>query len=255
MAVSQRKANFEAAISKHEMAMDKRRAVVKSFYRVRQALGWLGLMLPVLLVASGLIATTGVEPSISDFFHTVSRDIYVGVLFSIGTFLLVYEGYDRQHDESIADNVLASIAGVAVFGVALFPNESPTGEVASVVQATVGVGVSPLFHYTCAFVFFYCMGHFCMFKFSKTTDQRRRKIYIICGWAIVVSCAGLFFGSIAKRMGPQEVSDFVTRTDLIFWVEALGVWAFSIAWLVKGRADQQMLAIVPAVSPELRNMR
>lgn len=244
-----RKARFDASIAKHEQAMDKRRAVVKSFYRVRQALGWLGFLLPVLLMASGFVARTGVEPSISDFFHTVSRDIYVGIMFSIGTFLLVYEGYDRQPDETIADNWLATIAGISVFGVALFPNESPTGEIASVVQQTVGIGLSPLFHYTCAFVFFYCMGHFCLFKFSKTADKPRRKIYRACGWAIVVSCAALFVGSIAKNVGSPQVSGFVVSYDVIFWIEVLGVWAFSLAWLVKGRADQEMLAIAPVMRP------
>ncbi|WP_299303074.1 hypothetical protein [uncultured Litoreibacter sp.] len=247
MPAQDRKAKFDAAIAKHEQAMDKRRAVVKSFYRVRQALGWLGFMLPVLLMVSGMLARTGVEPSISDFFHTVSRDIFVGIMFSIGTFLIVYEGYDRQPDETIADNWLATIAGISVFGVALFPNESPTGEIASVVQQTVGVGLSPLFHYSCAFVFFYCMGHFCMFKFSKTSDKPRRKIYRGCGWAIIFSCAGLFFGSIAKKMGPPDVSAFIVDFDVIFWVEVVGVWAFSLAWLVKGRADQEMLAIAPTV--------
>ena len=246
MPAADRKAKFDASIAKHEQMMDKRRAVVKSFYRVRQALGWLGFMLPVLLIFSGFIARTGVEPSISDFFHTVSRDIFVGIMFSIGTFLIVYEGYDRQPDETIADNWLATVAGISVFGVALFPNESPTGEVASVIQQTVGVGLSPLFHYSCAFVFFYCMGHFCMFKFSKTSDKPRRKIYRACGWAIIASCAGLFVGSIAKNAGNPALSAFVVDFDVIFWVEAVGVWAFSLAWLVKGRADQEMLALAPA---------
>ena len=168
---------FDLAIDRHAHAENTRREVIKSYYRVRQALGYLGFSLPFLLILSGLVANANLEPSLSDFFHTVSRDIFVGVLFSIGTFLVIYEGYEREPGESFTDNWLATVAGIAVFGVALFPNESPSGQVAAVTQQLVGVQISPIFHYSSCFVFFYCMGHFCMFRFSKTRDQRRRRFY------------------------------------------------------------------------------
>ena len=223
-----------------EFAKAKRREVVRSYFRVRQALGWLGLSLPVLLILTGALSD-GLAPSVSDFFHTLSRDVYVGVLVSIGIFLFVYEGYDRQPGETLADNWIATVAGVSVIGVALFPNESPTGEVASLTQHLVGVSLSPAFHYTSAFIFFYCMGHFCMFRFSKTTDMRRRRIYRACGWAIIASCAGLFAATIMRQAGSPEVSALVTDWQIVFWVEVLGVCAFSIAWIVKGRGDKEVL--------------
>ncbi len=210
-------------------------------FRVRQALGWLGFSLPVLLILTGVFSG-GLAPSVSDFFHTLSRDVYVGVLFSIGVFLFVYEGYDRQPDETLADNWIATIAGISVIGVALFPNESPTGEVAALTQHIVGVKLSPLFHYSSAFVFFYCMGHFCMFRFAKTQDLRRRRIYRRCGWAIILSCAGLFVATIMRQAGTPAMSDFVTQWQLVFWIEVLGIWAFSLAWIVKGSGDKELLA-------------
>lgn len=227
---------------KPAQAEERRRMVIRSYYRVRQALGWLGLSLPFLLGLAGLVSPEGMAPSVSDFFHTLARDIYVGVLFSIGIFLLVYEGYDRQPGESLTDNWLATVAGISVIGVAIFPNESPTGDVASLTQHLVGVGLSPLFHYSCAFIFFYCMGHFCMFRFARTGDRRRRRIYLTCGWAIIASCAGLFVATLMRQAGTPAMSAFVTDYELVFWVEVLGIWAFSWAWIVKGRGDQELLA-------------
>ena len=223
-----------------ELAKARRREVVRSYFRVRQALGWLGLSLPFLLILTGILSD-GLAPSVSDFFHTLSRDVYVGVLVSIGIFLLVYEGYDRQPGETFADNWIATVAGVSVIGVALFPNESPTGDVASLTQHLLGVGLSPLFHYSCAFVFFYCMGHFCMFRFARTHDARRRRFYRGCGWAIVASCAGLFVATILRQAGGPDVSAMVTDLQIVFWVEVLGIWAFSAAWIVKGRGDLELL--------------
>lgn len=240
---------FDLAIAHHAQADNTRREVIKSYYRVRQALGYLGLSLPFLLMLSSLLANTRLEPSLSDFFHTVSRDVFVGVLFAIGTFLVIYEGYEREPGESFTDNWLATVAGIAVFGVALFPNESPSGQVAAVTQQLVGVKVSPLFHYSSCFIFFYCMGHFCMFRFSKTRDLARRRFYLICGWVIVVCCAALAVASVWKKMGPPVMTEFVINYQVVFWIEAVGIWAFSLAWLVKGRGDQALLSALP-VTPK-----
>ena len=230
------------------LAQARRREVVRAYFRVRQALGWLGLSLPVLLIVTGALSD-GLAPSVSDFFHTLSRDVYVGVLVSIGIFLFVYEGYDRQPGETLADNWIATVAGVSVIGVALFPNESPTGEVAALTQHLVGVGMSPAFHYSSAFIFFYCMGHFCFFRFAKTHDPRRRRFYRACGWAIVASCAGLFVATILRQAGSPEVATLVTELEIVFWVEVLGIWAFSLAWIVKGRGDQELLEALISGQP------
>ncbi len=233
--------HLDDLVSKRLAAEDKAREVVRSYYRVRQALGYMGLVLPLLLILAGEIGDARIEPSFSDFFHTVSRDIFVGVMFAMGIFLLTYEGYDRQPGESLSDNWLSSIAGIAAFGVALFPNESPTGQVATLSQKLLGVGGSPTFHYAFALLFFYCMAHFCLFKFAKTTDPARRRIYRACGWTIAASCVALFVASYLKIEGPPGVSTFVVDHRLVFWIEAVGVWAFALSWLVKGHAEMAVI--------------
>lgn len=226
-------------------------SVVKSYYRVRQALGYMGVALPVLLIATGLLGNAQLEPSVSDFFHTLNRDIFVGTMCAISVFLLVYDGYDRADGEWFSDNWVTTVAGIAGLGVAFFPNESPTGQVATLAQQFVGIGISPLIHYSSCLVFFYCMGHICMFKFSKTTTSWRRKWYLVCGWIIVFS--GLFVGitSYLKHEGSPDVQAFILGYNVVFWIEAVGVWAFSSAWIIKGRGDRTRLGrmLTPAGMP------
>lgn len=65
----------------------------------------------------------------------------------------------------------------------------------------------------------------------------RRKIYIACGWGIVAALVLTAIAVIFKRfvggVGGQIVLDY----NLIFWFEALGIWAFGLSWLVKSKAD------------------
>ena len=86
------------------MPEQTRDELVLSYLRVRQALGILGMVFPVLLIAGGLIAQHGVAPSVSDYYHTTMRDIFVGCLFAIGVFLISYKGYRRKAGEWLPRN-------------------------------------------------------------------------------------------------------------------------------------------------------
>jgi cytochrome bd-type quinol oxidase subunit 2 len=100
------------------------REITQSYYRVRRLLGYLGFLLPLLLIIGVFLPVVDMKPSISDFYHTVLRDLFVGVLITMGVFLVSYQGYERKEGEPFSDNVLATFAGLMVFGVALFPNET-----------------------------------------------------------------------------------------------------------------------------------
>ena len=103
------------------MPHQTRQDYVLSFYRVRQALGILGLVFPVLLLIGGWIENARIEPSISDYYHTTLRDIFVGALFAIGIFLVSYKGHARDNREPISDNLAATLAGVGPSGLPFSP--------------------------------------------------------------------------------------------------------------------------------------
>ncbi len=219
------------------MVDDHRRDMVLSYHRVRTALGLLGMALPLVLLIGGLLDYRRIEPSISDFYHTTYRDIFVGTLCAIGVFLISYRGYGRRAGDMIDDDWLGTIAGISAFGVALFPNESPTAQIATMTQNMVGIGTSPLFHYASALVFFTCLAAFCLLKFARSAKPVRRRIYVFCGWIIIACLVGIAVASVIKIWGGGAAHRAVVSYNLVFWFEAVGIWAFGLSWLVKGKAD------------------
>ncbi len=218
------------------MSQLQRDELVQSYHRVRTALGVLGMLLPVFLIVAGL-TDTRIEPSISDFYHTIYRDIFVGTMIAIGVFLFTYRGYRREPGEWIDDDWLATVAGVAAVGLAMFPNESPTQQMATLTQRLVGMDASPLFHYASALIFFACLAAFCLVKFARSAKPARRQIYRGCGWIIVASLIAIFVASAFKIAGGPAGKAIVVDYNLVFWFEAIGIWAFGFSWLVKGKAD------------------
>lgn len=208
---------------------------VLSFYRVRQALGILGLVFPFLLLFGGLLQDAKVHPSISDYYHTTLRDIFVGTLFAIGIFLVSYKGHKREPGEPLSDNLAATLAGVGAFGLAIFPNRFAP-ETQNIFQYYLESKASFL-HFTSAILFLGAMAYFCLGKFARTNNRSRRLIYRWCGWAIIMFGLGATVASILRVAGPDAWRGFIEGSGLIFWFEAFGIWAFGLSWLVKGKAD------------------
>jgi len=221
--------------------------MVQSYTRVRLALGLLGLALPLILIAGGLFdqprvgGDPGVEPTISDFYHTTYRDIFVGSLCAIGVFLISYRGYQRTTDEWINDDWLATIAGIAAFGLAFFPNEGGGDVVVSTFQRWVGTTWAPRLHYSFALLFFLTLAGFCFFKFPKSRREWRCRVYRACGWGIVAALVLTAIAVIFKRWVGGPIGEWVTDNSVIFYLEAIGVWAFAVSWIVKSRADMALV--------------
>lgn len=244
------------------MPEQKTLELVQSYTRVRLALGFLGLALPLILFFGGILDQPrigqgpGVEPTISDFYHTTYRDIFVGSLCAIGVFLISYRGYPREKGEWINDNWLATIAGLASFGLAFFPNEGGGETVVSMFQRMVGVQLAPVLHYSFALIFFLSLAGFCFFKFTKTRSVGRRRTYIWCGRGILAALILTAIAVIFKRFVGGPIGEFVVNNSLIFYFESLGVWCFAISWIVKSRADQSVVErVLPKALKERREAR
>lgn len=220
-----------------------RQEIVLSFYRVRQALGYLGFVLPFTLIVGGLLSKGVIEPSISDYYHTILRDIFVGTMIAIGIFLICYTGYRRQAQEHISDDWVTTLAGVFALCVALFPNEivTPDQSVDAVPQLVLGVRNAALMHYVSALLFLLCIAYVCLFKFARTAKPVRRRIYHICGIVIIAATVGTVVSSYYRVLGSEAARAIVNEHHIVLWFEAIGVWAFSIAWLTKGRADLSLI--------------
>lgn len=95
-------------------------ALINCYLWMRLAMGVIGLSLPVLLVVVDwwFVDSPGtVRGSMSAYYHSSSRDVFVGGLIATGIFLLTYMSARRR----TFDFVLSTIAGVLVIAVALLP--------------------------------------------------------------------------------------------------------------------------------------
>jgi len=214
------------------------REITQSYYRVRRLLGYLGFALPLVLILGALLTRAELEPSISDFYHTVLRDLFVGVLITMGVFLVSYQGYERKEGEPFSDNILATFAGIMAFGVALLPNETANQTEVTFAQSMMGLKYTSLAHYVCAILFLLCLGAFCFVRFAQTANPSRRKTYTRCGWIIVGAAVFAIAVSVIKIAKIEPYSDYVNAWSLVFWAETVAVWAFSYAWLIKGHFDE-----------------
>ncbi len=230
--------------------------LVLSFLAVRQAVGILGLSLPIVLLVYAHLFGGGMQPSISEFYYSAMGDVFVGILCAIGVFLIAYKGYrKRPEDPMLGDREASIVAGISVIAVALFPVPAKPeyalclidgivlrcAEVLVDAEIITGFsGHSRWLHFAPAGSFFLSLAWFCFKLFPKGGSHSNRQfmgvlvehlIYYICGVLILISVAGL----VAYELVSPETRDALTAQNYIFWWETLGVYAFSISWLTKGR--------------------
>lgn len=193
--------------------------LVRSFVFLRRGVGLLGMGLPFVLIVGNLLIGGGLLYSVSGYYHSDLRDIYVGGMCAVGVFLLFYRGYERT------DRIASIIAGIAAIGAALFPL-TPPGPVADN-QQIVGV-----LHVVFAAGLFLTFAYFCLFEFRKTGQLeptarklKRNQVFLVCG-VIIVLCMVLAVVSV--------LTPALNEARPILWLEAIATVAFGVAWLTKG---------------------
>src|SRR5712671_5197551 len=91
-------------------------SLVISYLALRKAVGIIGIALPfVLAFGKILLDGPGIQSSVSAYYYTGMRDVFVGSLCAIAVFLMSYRGYERK------DDIAGDLACVFALGVALLP--------------------------------------------------------------------------------------------------------------------------------------
>ena len=206
-----------------------------TYRRIRRAIGYLGISLPILLMALSLISffQTPVQPSISHYYYTNLREIFTGALCAVGLFLICYKG---QGNISIwkNDNLLTNISGIMALGVALFPTNPDvvSHKIYTLIPLTEN-WIGWLHYGFAAFLFLiFSLLAINVFTIGQENDTRTPKsimnennIYRVCGYSILI------FIIMVPVSGQLKLFPYST---LVF--ESLSLFAFGIAWLIKGRA-------------------
>lgn len=204
--------------------------IVISYNTLRKIVGLLGLAFPIILILGSVIVgdCSTVQSSISSYYHTVMRDVFVGTLCVVGFFLFAYNGYDRT------DKIAGNLACFFALGVAFFPTgvELPPNPCAFV-PADQNPIISKI-HYVFAACLFLTFTFFCFFLFTKSegnqTEQKKKRniVFKICG-SIMLLCIIL----LALYFTWGE-STSMNQIKPVFYLEGIALWAFGISWLVKG---------------------
>ena len=205
----------------------KQDRLVISYLTLRKVVGILGATLPFVLIFGGLLlfGTSG-RQSISSYYHTDMRDVFVGTLCVIGFFLFAYRGYNRL------DNILGNLACVFALGVAFFPTTPVVVE--NDTQIVIGY-----IHLASAAFFFLTLIYFSLFLFTKSGPGEptvmkvyRNRVYRFCGYVMSCCIVGIFI----YYLLPTGVARHLEAIDPVFWFEATAVLFFGISWLTKGEA-------------------
>jgi hypothetical protein len=117
-------------IEQSETQEDAPAPLVMSYLLMRLLIGVLAVLLPVVLILVNWAIGHGFQPSLSGYYYTPMRNVFIGTLCAIGVFLVSYYGYDR------ADRLITDCAGLCTILVAFFP--TTPGALATARQVIVG---------------------------------------------------------------------------------------------------------------------
>jgi Protein of unknown function (DUF998) len=198
--------------------LDLQNLMTRSFFAMRWAMFGIGVALPPALWIWLLVVDTGhpLPNSLSGYYHTDARNLFVGALVASGLLLFLYKAFDT------IENLLLNVAGVAAIGVAFFPCKPDPG-------ATDGSTAGYWEHGVFALITFGGMGLVAVFFASSTVKllpERLRPRF-----AGIYRILGLLM--IAAPVVAIVVTRMTKETHATFWVEVAGLYAFAAYWLVK----------------------
>lgn len=208
--------------------------MVISYLQLRLYVGIIGVVLPWVLVVGSVLEGSGVEPSLSGYYYTPMRNIFVGALCALAVFFVAYRGYDR------ADSAITNVAGVGTIATALCPTTTPDNPT----LFQVIIGDLHLFFSCLAFVMLAVMalrfakrsptpaglplwpalGYAFGFTGAEVAGAPRWDVvaYRVCGFTILLCIALIYPGSLLY-------------SNSLLILETILMTAFGVSWFVKGR--------------------
>jgi membrane-associated phospholipid phosphatase len=202
---------------------------------MRRTVGIIALTLPFALAAGSILAallSPGhhlphplLQRSISDYYYTPMRNLYVGSLWSIAAFLASTRGYDLR------DEITGYLAAACALGVAVCPSFNPRSNSYTPQDFAFG-----LIHTAFAGLMYLVLAYVCIFLFRKSSPERpfthrkrdRNRIYGASGLIMVACMIAMVSLTILTTVERRHPSHW------LFWCESLALCAFGVAWLTKG---------------------
>jgi len=189
-------------------------AAVRNYLTLRKGIGILGIALPPAMLLGGRVFCDALQPTISHYYHTGMRDVFVGALWAVGVFLVCYKGTRGW------DNWASNVAGACAILVAVFPTAPHKEPDLCAIPSAIPValqGVIGQLHICFAVGFFLSITAMALLLFeNRGKGKWANWVYRTCGVTMLGCLLWMAIGGVG------------------FWPEAIAVWAFGIAWLVNG---------------------
>lgn len=196
---------------------------------LRVLIGILGMLLPFICLCGSLLLHTKVHDSISMYYHSHMRDIFVGIMIFVSFFLISYKGY------TLPDTLIYKITGIAGLCIALFPCKNivysrPVG------AFLVNNSTSDYIHLIAAFIFFVLLAINSIFLFTKsdtrvlrgTKKYYRNILFRTSGYIIILALIVLLYAELIMR------DSIRIKNKITLILEMIMLFSFGVSWLVKG---------------------
>lgn len=214
---------------------------VKSHLTLRKTIGALGILLPIILLVSSALFDNAILPSISHYYHSISKIIFTGILFITASFFWASKG------ENLLEEILLILASISAAMVAFFPTTNDRNILREGINYTKAdlsqfelystpnqcfVG---LIHYISATIFFASLILMVLFIFlpseKKSPNSRPQHIliYKICGFGMAAFIFLIFLFKVLNVHWP-----------FTFIFECLALILFGVAWWIKGNDFEQL---------------
>lgn len=200
---------------------------LRAYLSLRFAIGLAGVLLPLVLLFGDIWLSRSpvARGSLSAYYHSGMRDVFVGALVVTGAFLVTYRVVNHR-----PTNLITTVAGVACMGVAVFPTEGGAGDPLTPLQGWLGEGTVSAVHFVSAAVFIGLLGVISIFfaREARAKDPHSR-------WpAYHYTCAAAIYAAVAYVL-VTKATGVGDRYSLLIG-ETVAVEAFGASWLSKGLA-------------------
>lgn len=214
---------------------------VISYYNMRRAIGILGITLPLILVVGSSLfgGCREIQYSISTYYHTNMRNIFVGYNCAVALFLFAYRGHDWR------DNLTGYLGCIFVLGVAFLPCSIGTSDHSCLIIPEAQNPMVGKIHNLSALLYFIVLIIYSLILFPMThmdmltgekmfmgrQKRRRNVVYYICGSLMSASLLLIllyvwFFGKHYPNL---------RSLNPVFWLEVVILLSFGVSWLTKGQ--------------------
>lgn len=224
-------------------------SIARSYFLMRLLIGLLGFLLPwILLVGDWWLlddsANWKARGSLSAYYHSGMRDAFVGIFFMVGILLVTYKIGERNRD-----NLFSLVAGLAAFGVAIFPTGIPDGVTnahETPLQLEWGQDTVKAIHFTCAAFFVAFVALICLdfARRERASGGPRAEFW----YRFHLTMTGLIVVGVAL-IGVLKWINFYKHQSILIG-ETVVVIAFGLSWLAKSWNSNALPWMPSTASPD-----